>query len=278
MPELPEVETVCRGLAAHLVGRRLVRVEVRRHDLRQPVPPDFAARLTGRKVLRIERRAKYMLWYLDDASVVIGHLGMSGRLCVAAAPGSAAATHDHIYMETDAQTAVVYNDPRRFGLLVLAAAETVAQHPLLKELGPEPLSPAFTAASLRAALTGRRGPLKTALLDQKVVAGLGNIYVCEALYRSQLSPLRAAGTLTGAEAQRLVRQIKEVLGTAIEAGGSTLRDYVQADGELGGFQNQFVAYDREGTPCPRRGCGRNHLIRRIVQGGRATYYCPRCQK
>lgn len=276
MPELPEVETVCRGLAVHLVGRRLVRVEVRRHDLRQPVPPDFATRLTGRKVLRIERRAKYMLWYLDDAAVVIGHLGMSGRLCVGA-PGTAAA-HDHIYMETDAQTAVVYNDPRRFGLLVLAAAETVAQHPLLKELGPEPLSSAFTAAGLRATLAGRRGPLKTALLDQTVVAGLGNIYVCEALYRSQLSPLRPAGTLTAAEAQRLVREIKAVLGTAIAAGGSTLRDYVQADGELGGFQNQFVAYDREGTPCPRRGCGRNYLIRRIVQGGRATYYCPRCQK
>lgn len=278
MPELPEVETVCRGLATHLVGRRLLRVEVRRHDLRQPVPPDFAARLTGRKVLRIERRAKYMLWYLDDATVVIGHLGMSGRLCVAAAPGPAKAAHDHIHMETDAQTVVVYNDPRRFGLLVLAAAETVTQHPLLKELGPEPLSSAFTAASLRAALAGRQSPIKTTLLDQKVVAGLGNIYVCEALYRSQISPLRPAGRLTGAEAQRLVRQIKEVLGTAIAAGGSTLRDYVQADGELGGFQNQFVAYDREGTPCPHRGCGRKHLIRRIVQGGRATFYCPHCQK
>ena len=278
MPELPEVETVCRGLAARLTGRRLVRVEVRRRDLRQPVPADFAARLTGRRVQRIDRRAKYMLWHLDDGGVVIGHLGMSGRLCVKPAPAAPPAAHDHIVMETDEQTVVVYNDPRRFGLLVLATADTLDQHALLKELGPEPLSEAFTAASLRATLADRRGPLKAALLDQKVVAGLGNIYVCEALYRAHLSPLRPAGTLTAAAAQRLVREIKAVLGTAIAAGGSTLRDYVQADGELGGFQNQFVAYDREGEPCAHRGCGSRHVIHRIVQSGRATYYCPNCQK
>lgn len=278
MPELPEVETVCRGLAAHLVGRRLVRVEVRRHDLRQPVPADFARRLTGRQVVRIDRRAKYMLWHLDDAGVVIGHLGMSGRLCVQAEPLPKAAVHDHIFLATDARTAVVYNDPRRFGLLLLATEDSLAQHPLLKELGPEPLSDALTPAGLRAELAGRRGPIKAALLDQKVVAGLGNIYVCEALYRAHISPLRPAGELTAAEAKRLVREIKTVLASAIAAGGSTLRDYVQADGELGGFQNQFVAYDREGTPCPSRGCGGAHIIRRIVQSGRSTYYCPRCQK
>lgn len=277
MPELPEVETVCRGLAARLVGRRLLRVEVRRRDLRLPVPPEFAARLTGRRVLRIDRRAKYMLWHLDDGGVVIGHLGMSGRLCVKPAPAPPA-THDHICMETDDQTVVVYNDPRRFGLLVLTSADALHQHALLKELGPEPLSDAFTAASLRATLADRRGPIKAALLDQKVVAGLGNIYVCEALYRAHISPLRPAGSLTAASAQRLVREIKAVLSTAIAAGGSTLRDYVQADGELGGFQNQFSAYDREGSPCPHRGCGGRHVIRRIVQSGRATYYCPRCQK
>ncbi|HRI53422.1 MAG TPA: bifunctional DNA-formamidopyrimidine glycosylase/DNA-(apurinic or apyrimidinic site) lyase, partial [Pseudomonadota bacterium] len=173
---------------------------------------------------------------------------------------------------------VVYNDPRRFGLLLLTTEATLAGHPLLRELGPEPLDAEFTAASLRARLDGRRGPLKAALLDQTVVAGLGNIYVCEALYRARVSPLRPAGALSAAEARRLVTEIKAVLSTAIAAGGSTLRDYVQADGELGGFQNQFFAYDREGTPCQSRACRGGQVITRIVQGGRATYYCPRCQK
>jgi len=276
MPELPEVETVCRGLAERLVGRQLRRVQVRRGDLRQPVPPDFAARLTGRRVLAVDRRAKYMLWHLDDAAVVLGHLGMSGRLCVKSDPAAPPAAHDHVCFETDDQQVLVYNDPRRFGLLLLATEATLTQHPLLRELGPEPLSADFTAACLRARLGARRGPLKAALLDQTVVAGLGNIYVCEALYRAGLSPLRPAGALSAAEARRLVSQIKAVLSTAITAGGSSLRDYVQADGELGGFQNQFVAYDREGAACRSRGCGQ--VITRIVQGGRATYYCRRCQK
>ena len=278
MPELPEVETVCRGLAQRLVGRRLRRVEVRRADLRQPVPPDFAARLTGRRVLAIDRRAKYMLWHLDDEAVVLGHLGMSGRLAVKADPAAPPATHDHVRFETDDELVVVYNDPRRFGLLLLATEATLAGHPLLRELGPEPLSAAFTAASLRERLGGRRGPLKAALLDQTMVAGLGNIYVCEALYRAHVSPLRPAGALSAAEARRLVTEIKAVLSTAIAAGGSTLRDYVQADGELGGFQSQFVAYDREGAACSSRACRGGQVITRIVQSGRATYYCPRCQK
>ncbi len=269
---------MCRGLATRLVGRRLSRVEVRRGDLRLPVPADFAARLTGRQVVGIDRRAKYMLWHLDDAAVVIGHLGMSGSMCVQPAPAPPPATHDHVSFETDGELVVVYNDPRRFGLLVLATESTLGQHPLLKALGPEPLAPEFTGTALRQALAGRRGPIKAALLDQTVVAGLGNIYVCEALYRAHVSPLRAAGSLTPAMATRLVAEIKGVLSAAIGAGGSSLRDYVQADGGRGGFQNQFVAYDREGEACRTRGCRPADVIQRIVQGGRSTYYCPRCQK
>jgi formamidopyrimidine-DNA glycosylase len=278
MPELPEVETVCRGLAARLCGHRLRRVRVRRHDLRQPVPGDFAARLTGRRVVAIDRRAKYMLWHLDDGGVVIGHLGMSGRMCVQPAPPPPLSAHDHVIFETDEQSVVVYNDPRRFGLLLLSTESALGKHALLRDLGPEPLAPAFTAATLRAALAGRRGPIKAALLDQTVVAGLGNIYVCEALYRARVSPLRAAGSLTAPAAQRLVHAIKDVLTAAIAAGGSTLRDYVQADGEIGDFQVQFAAYDREGEPCQTASCRGRAVIRRIVQSGRATYYCPRCQK
>jgi formamidopyrimidine-DNA glycosylase len=199
-------------------------------------------------------------------------------MCVQLAPLPPPATHDHVRFETDEQTVVVYNDPRRFGLLLLATEDTLAQHPLLKALGPEPLAPGFTAASLRTSLAGRRGPLKAALLDQTVVAGLGNIYVCEALYQARVSPLRPAGTLTAAEAGRLVRAIQAVLGAAITAGGSSLRNYVRADGEQGAFQAQFLAYDRQGQPCPTRGCRPTDLITRIVQSGRATYYCPRCQK
>jgi formamidopyrimidine-DNA glycosylase len=277
MPELPEVETVCRGLAERLVGRQLVRVQVRRHDLRQPVPRDFADRLAGRRVVAIDRRAKYMLWHLSDGGVVIGHLGMSGRMCVQQAPAPSLGTHDHVVFETDEQQVVVYNDPRRFGLLLLSTEADLGAHALIKELGPEPLADAFTGPVLRAALRGKRGPIKTVLLDQTVVAGLGNIYVCEALHRAHISPLRAAGSLSPREAGRLVDAIKAVLAAAIAAGGSTLRDYVQADGELGYFQAQFTAYGREGAACQTARC-RGALIERIVQGGRATYYCPRCQK
>jgi formamidopyrimidine-DNA glycosylase len=223
-----------------------------------------------------------MLWHLDDGAVVIGHLGMSGRMCVQTAPPPPLATHDHIVLETDADSVVVYNDPRRFGLLLLTTLDSLPRHELLRELGPEPLLPSFTGPRLREALSGRRGPIKVALLDQSVVAGLGNIYVCEALYRASVSPLRPAGSLTAKEATRLVAAIKEVLAAAIAAGGSSLRDYVQTDGELGYFQTQFSVYDRQGATCgsarcrgARRGPG---IIRRIVQGGRSTFYCPRCQK
>lgn len=278
MPELPEVETVCRGLALRLTGQRLVHVEVRRADLRLPMPADFAARLTGRRVERIGRRAKYILIHLDDGAVVIGHLGMSGRLCVLPedAPPGAPGTHDHVAFRTEDGVRVVYTDPRRFGLLTLTVTAQLGEHPLLKELGPEPLDAAFTAAVLQARLRGRRVPLKAALLDQGVVAGLGNIYVCEALYRARLSPNRQAGTVTDAQAKRLVAAIKQVLSAAIEAGGSTLRDYVQADGELGFFQNQFAVYGRAGEPCRTPGC--RGVIERQVQAGRSTYACPVCQK
>lgn len=291
MPELPEVETICRGLAGHLVGRRLIEVSVRRYDLRQPIPADFAQKLTGRVVLEISRRAKYLLMYLDDDTVVVGHLGMSGRLFVQKPPLPSAAlpptgTHDHVVFHLSAPIAgqsqsdgglrVVYNDPRRFGLLVLGVASALKKHPLLRELGPEPLSPNFTGAVLAANVAGRRSAIKAALLDQGVVAGLGNIYVSEALFRARILPERAAGSLTRAECAQLVKSIRSVLEDALAAGGSTLRDYVQADGAVGSFQNLFRVYDREGQRCPRRGCP--GLIRRVVQAARATYFCPLCQR
>lgn len=298
MPELPEVETICRGLADHLVGRRLVEVTVRRHDLRQPIPADFAQKLTGRVVLEISRRAKYLLMHLDDGTVMVGHLGMSGRLFVQKPPQPAASSpqstgaHDHVVFhlsapiseesaqqpanQPDAGLRVVYHDPRRFGLLVLGLASALQKHPLLRELGPEPLSPQFTGAVLAANVAGRRSPIKAALLDQGVVAGLGNIYVSEALFRARISPERPAGSLTRAECTQLVKSIRSVLEAALAAGGSTLRDYVQADGAVGSFQNLFSVYDREGQRCPRRGC--RGTIRRVVQAARATYFCPRCQR
>lgn len=286
MPELPEVETICRGLAGHLVGRRLVEVTVRRHDLRQPIPADFAAKLAGRVVREISRRAKYLLMFLDDGTVVVGHLGMSGRLFVQKPPLPADGAHDHVVFHLSAPVAgksksdpglrVVYNDPRRFGLLVLGVEKSLTKHPLLSDLGPEPLSPKFTGLVLAKNVAGRRSAIKAALLDQAVVAGLGNIYVSEALFRARISPERPAGSLTGPECARLVKAIRSVLEDALAAGGSTLRDYVQADGEVGSFQNLFSVYDREGEPCPRRGC--RGTIRRVVQAARATYFCPRCQR
>jgi formamidopyrimidine-DNA glycosylase len=286
MPELPEVETICRGLAGHLVGRRLLDVTVRRHDLRLPIPRDFAQRLAGRLVRAVSRRAKYLLMYLDDETVVVGHLGMSGRLYVQVqsstpVPTGPAGAHDHVVFnlsarELDGGLRVIYNDPRRFGLLVLGAASALTEHPLLSDLGPEPLDARFTGAVLAAKLAGRRGPIKAALLDQSIVAGLGNIYVSEALFRASVSPERIAGSLTPRETSQLVRSIRSVLEDALAAGGSTLRDYVQADGEAGSFQNLFRVYDRQGQRCSRRGC--RGVIKRVVQAGRATYFCPLCQR
>lgn len=280
MPELPEVETVCRGLAALLVGRRILEVVVRRHDLRQPIPQDFAARLSGRAVERIGRRAKYMLWHLHDGTVVIGHLGMSGTVRVLRAqevdPDAPVGTHDHVLLRLDDGARVVWSDPRRFGLLLLSTEATLAQHPLVKDLGPEPLAPEFSPKELLSALARRQVPLKAALLDQKLVAGLGNIYVSEALFRAGLSPERLASTLDRPRAARLHAAIQAVLNEAIASGGSTLRDYVRVGGEAGGFQHRFHVYDRADQPCPRPGC--RGTIRRTVQAGRSTYACSRCQR
>ena len=278
MPELPEVETVRRGLVPVLEGRTLVRVEARRPDLRIAFPPHFAKRLTGRRVDKLTRRAKYILAKLDDGETLLMHLGMSGRFFVDHERSNSAGsgTHDHVLFETDRGARVIYSDHRRFGLMTLIAPDELSTHKLLKGLGPEPLSSDFSAAYLREVLKGKKTPIKAALLDQRVVAGLGNIYVCEALYRAHVSPKRLARTLKGEEIKLLVASARVVLEDAIKAGGSTLRDYRRADGELGYFQHRFRVYDREGEHCLTRGC-KGH-VKRIVQSGRSTFYCPVCQR
>lgn len=277
MPELPEVETVVRGLRPILEGAVLTHVETRRADLRVPFPARFAERLTGRRVLSLARRAKYILAALDDGTQLLMHLGMSGRIVVRNGDaGAAAGKHDHVVIVAGEGTHVVFSDPRRFGLMTLLDAGEGERHPLLSGLGPEPLGNGFSGPALAERLRGRRTPIKAALLDQRVVAGLGNIYVCEALYRAGISPRRQAYTVAGGRAERLAGAIRAVLEAAIEAGGSTLRDYVRADGELGYFQHRFAVYDREGRPCPACDCGRG--IRRIVQAGRSTFFCPTRQR
>ncbi len=276
MPELPEVETVCRGLAAKLEGRVLSRVDQRRPDLRFPFPPNFAERLSGRRVDRLHRRAKYMLFDLDDGNVLLGHLGMSGRMFVQTAPAPEPGPHDHVIFETDDGTVVTFCDPRRFGFMDLIEPGGLDGHPRLKDLGPEPLGNQFNGPMLSKMLAGKATPIKAALLDQRLVAGLGNIYVCEALWRAHISPRRLARSVAGKRAERLAPAIRDVLTEAIESGGSSLRDYVQADGELGYFQHRFAVYDREGEPCLTDGCG--GTVRRLVQSGRSTFYCPACQR
>ena len=278
MPELPEVETVRLGLVPVLEGRKLVRVEARRPDLRIAFPPRFAERLTGRRVERLERRAKYILVHLDGDEILLIHLGMSGRFFVdlkrSNSTGSGA--HDHVMFETDRGARVVFSDHRRFGLMTLLKEEEAGSHKLLKGLGPEPLTPDFSAAYLAGALKDKKTPIKSALLDQRIVAGLGNIYVCEALFGAGISPKRLAKNVKGSSAAALVTAIRKVLEEAIAAGGSTLRDYRQADGELGYFQHRFRVYDREGEPCRKRGC--SGRVKRIVQAGRSTFFCPVCQR
>ncbi|MSO64981.1 MAG: bifunctional DNA-formamidopyrimidine glycosylase/DNA-(apurinic or apyrimidinic site) lyase [Alphaproteobacteria bacterium] len=277
MPELPEVETVVRGLRPRIEGRRLIRVQVRRKDLRIPFPAGFAKRLQGRRVRAIWRRAKYILMALDDGAVVIAHLGMSGRLILSPTAAAAVpAPHDHVVIDTDDGTRITYNDARRFGLMTLTREDTLASHRLLADLGPEPLGNEFSGQSLAVALAGKKTPIKAALLDQTVVAGLGNIYVCEALYRAALSPRRRAATVVGDRADRLASAVRAVLMEAIAAGGSSLRDYVQTSGELGYFQHHFSVYDREGEPCP--GCNCGGAVRRIVQSGRSTFFCRQRQR
>jgi formamidopyrimidine-DNA glycosylase len=276
MPELPEVETVRRGLQPALEGHRLTDVVQRRPDLRFPLPQRMPDRLRGRRVTHVGRRAKFILMELDNADVLIIHLGMSGRMTIHDGPPPPAERHDHVEFLTDAGVTIRFNDARRFGMIDLVGGDALATYPMLAGLGPEPLGNAFNEAALSAALAGRRTPIKSALLDQRVVAGLGNIYVCEALWHAGISPRRGAHTIPGARAARLVPAIREVLEAAIEAGGSSLRDHVQVSGELGYFQHAWRAYGRENEPCGREGCA--GTIRRIVQSGRSTFYCALHQR
>ncbi len=276
MPELPEVETVCRGLAPHLVGRRFAAVEQRIEKLRIPLPERFAERLIGRRVIEVGRRAKYILVHLDDGAVMLAHLGMTGRMVIYGDSPPAPARHDHVVFRTDAGDTIVFNDARRFGLITLTTAGELDSHPLLADLGVDPLDDALSGATLAPLLKGKKTPIKAALIDQRVIAGIGNIYASEILFRAGLSPRRSAHTVAGGRAERLARAIPAVLHEAIEAGGTSLRDYVQVSGELGYFQHRFAVYDREGERCP--GCDCAGGIRRIVQSNRSTFYCPRRQR
>ncbi|WP_417517116.1 bifunctional DNA-formamidopyrimidine glycosylase/DNA-(apurinic or apyrimidinic site) lyase [Minwuia sp.] len=276
MPELPEVETVRRGLERRLKGRVLSDVEVRRPDLRFPLPERLAERLKGRRIDDLRRRAKYLLFDLDDGMTLIGHLGMSGRMNIHDARPNSVAPHEHVVFVADDGTTVTFQDHRRFGYFDLIETGALDTHRYFINLGPEPLGEDFDGAELTRRLTAKKTPIKAALLDQHVVAGLGNIYVCEALFRAGISPKRSAYSVAGARAERLVPHIKDVLNDAIAAGGSTLRDYVQASGELGYFQHDFRAYGREGAPCRKTGC--TGIVKRIVQSGRSTFYCSTCQR
>lgn len=311
MPELPEVETVRRGLLPAMEGRIITHAQVNRPDLRWPFPPRMADRLTGARVLTLRRRSKYILADLSTDETLLIHLGMSGRMLISPPPvtgegqgegaqGSegvqgaegvtqpretlgewhhhhpAPAKHDHVILDMEDGTRITFNDARRFGAMDLMPTATADTHPLLAQLGPEPLGNAFHEDYLSARLKGRNTPIKAALLDQHIVAGLGNIYVCETLYRARLHPARKAGRISASRAAALVPLIRDVLAEAITAGGSSLRDYRQADGELGYFQHSFQVYGREGEPCLTPGC--TATIRRLVQSGRSSFYCPTCQR
>jgi formamidopyrimidine-DNA glycosylase len=287
MPELPEVETVRGGLAPVLEGHRLARVEARRPDLRFPLPVNFVQLLTGATIVSLTRRAKYLLARLDREDTLVMHLGMSGRFEIARPEGverpgeflyapDPDPKHAHIVFETEAGARVTYYDPRRFGYMSLVNTATLHLHPWFAGLGPEPLSDAFDAARLKTAFKDRKQGPKTLLLDQRIVAGLGNIYVCEALHRARISPFQPAGKISALRLARLVETVREVLQAAIAAGGSSLKDYAQANGALGYFQHSFRVYDREGRPCSNEGCG--GVIDRKVQGGRSTFFCPVCQR
>ena len=287
MPELPEVETVRRGLAPYLAGKRLARVEARRPDLRFPLPEGFVQRLTGARIGALDRRGKYILAPLDRGDTLIIHLGMTGRFVVedgstASSPGEFALAapadprHAHIVFETDDGARLTYFDPRRFGYMDLIDTETLPRHPRFAAMGPEPLGPAFDAAHLRRAFDGRRQGPKTLLLDQSVVAGLGNIYVCEALHRARISPHKAAAQIGPRKLEALARAVGEVLEAAIAAGGSTLRDYASVEGGMGYFQHDFRVYGREGAACPTEAC--RGVVVRTVQSGRSTFHCPVCQR
>jgi formamidopyrimidine-DNA glycosylase len=287
MPELPEVETVRRGLLPAMEGRVITRALVNRPDLRWPFPPRMAERLTGARVLTLRRRSKYILADLSTDETLLIHLGMSGRMLISSPDARetlgewhhhhpAPEKHDHVILDMEGGTRITFNDARRFGAMDLMPTSTADAHPLLAELGPEPLGNAFHEDYLAARLKGRNTPIKSALLDQHIVAGLGNIYVCETLYRARIHPARKAGRISAARAGALVPLIRDVLSEAITAGGSSLRDYRQTDGELGYFQHSFQVYGREGDPCLTPGCAAT--IRRIVQSGRSSFFCPTCQR
>lgn len=290
MPELPEVETVRRGLRSVMEGYVIERVEQRRDDLRFPLPPRFSSDLAGQSVIALTRRAKYLLAHLDNTNVLIMHLGMSGRFAVThdgatQTPGrfhtQVPLAHEHIVFHMSGGARIGYSDPRRFGIMDLVSGDEITTHRLLCRLGPEPLGTTFSAAYLNQALSQKHASIKSALLDQRTVAGLGNIYVCEALFRARIDPHRKAATLAGKRSPgqaltRLVTAVKAVLQQAIEAGGSSLRDHAATDGTLGYFQHSFAVYDREASPCPRFDCPGS--IARSVQSGRSTYWCVRCQR
>ncbi|MEJ0022334.1 MAG: bifunctional DNA-formamidopyrimidine glycosylase/DNA-(apurinic or apyrimidinic site) lyase [Alphaproteobacteria bacterium] len=285
MPELPEVETVRRGLEPVLQGARLSRVIANRADLRFPLPANFVRRLQGARIEKLSRRAKYLLATLDTGETLAMHLGMSGRFTIIDAkrqPGDfyysnpPDPAHTHVVFETEKGARVEYNDPRRFGYMELIPTAELETSKLFAGLGPEPLGNEFNADALAEGFRGRKQNVKATLLDQRVVAGLGNIYVCEALYRAHISPRKAAGKVTAPQREKLAHAVRVVLKEAIEAGGSSLKDYARADGALGYFQHRFRVYDREGEPCRTKGCG--GVIKRFVQAGRSTFYCPVCQR
>lgn len=283
MPELPEVETVRRGLLPVMEGALIALAAVNRPDLRWPFPVGMAERLTGKRVMALRRRSKYILADLDSGETLIIHLGMSGRMLVSGAvlgdfhhDHPAPAKHDHVVLDMDNRARVTFNDARRFGSMDLIATDAAETHLLLRNLGPEPLGNAFSGPYLVDRLKSRNTPIKSALLDQAIVAGLGNIYVCEVLFRARINPARRAGQISAARIAALVPIIRDVLAEAIDAGGSSLRDYRQADGELGYFQHSFKVYGREGQACVTPGC--TFTIARIVQSGRSSFYCPTCQR
>ena len=283
MPELPEVETVRRGLAPVMEGAVIARADVNRPDLRWPFPPQMAQRLSGQKVMGLRRRSKYILADLASGESLLIHLGMSGRMLISGDPlgnfvhdHPAPEKHDHVVLHMDNGARITFNDPRRFGAMDLLDTATAESHKLLAVLGPEPLSNDFHEDMLITAFQGRNTPVKSALLDQRIVAGLGNIYVCEALYRAGIHPARKAGRISSTRVASLVPIIRQVLSEAIEAGGSSLRDFRQADGELGYFQHSFDVYGREGEPCRTPTCGTS--IKRIVQSGRSSFFCGNCQR
>ena len=283
MPELPEVETVLRSLAPVLEGRTIVKAKVNRPDLRWPFPENMAERISGQKISKLWRRSKYILADLSSGESLLVHLGMSGRILISGDPlgkfvhdHPAAQKHDHVVFDIDNGARVTFNDPRRFGAMDLLSTDGADHHPLLRDIGPEPLSNAFNETYLIERLKGKKSAIKSVLLDQKIVAGLGNIYVCEALYRAGISPKRLAGKTAEKRLAALVPIIRQVLDEAINAGGSSLRDFRQADGELGYFQHSFNVYGREGLPCVTDGC--DHVVQRIAQSERSSFYCKNCQK